>query len=186
MASLIYVDFSNFFLTGGGGRHDRKMFCNFDLLYNLLSLGDTPKKAVIFGSAGSKFDFSQWNIKARTAGFDSKIYARKHRNEGEVDVDSSLIEEATKDSYTIYEPGDEIILVAGDGDYLNMVKDFQSRGVNISIAFWTVSINKKLKSEAFNFVSLMPFKKELIYTNNFLRDNKHALSKRDRPEWVDQ
>jgi len=60
----------------------------------------------------------------------------------------------TKDAYTIVtKDGDELTLVAGDSDYVPVVKDLVAEGFDAIVAFWDHA-SPDLKREAPEFFSL--------------------------------
>ena len=86
-------------------------------------------------------------------GFNPTVYEKNFSNK-EKKVDVAIGARMTKDAYTIIDKSkDEIILVAGDSDYVPVVSDLVSEGFKVEVAFWDHAA-RELKEAAKNFISL--------------------------------
>lgn len=94
-----------------------------------------------------------WRIVKRK-GFDHTIFQRSV-NGKEKKVDVGVAHAMTKDAYTILNKANsEMILVAGDRDYVPVIEDLVKEGFQITVAFWSHA-SKELR-EAANFLNLDP------------------------------
>lgn len=156
MASKIYVDNSNYTLCGLDQARDTRNTdlarSDYDALYDLLTFGEPPRCARIYSArrpGGKDFDHER----ARQAGFDV-VLAERGMNGREKGVDASLAIALVSDSYDLHEPGDLVILVAGDLDYVPAVKNLRQRGIDVYVAFWSSGLATKLAKAATKVVCL--------------------------------
>jgi uncharacterized LabA/DUF88 family protein len=86
----------------------------------------------------------------RSHGLDSQIFATRGKREKQVDaaVIRELLYGASQKSF------DCCVLVAGDRDYLDVVKDVKRLGIVVFVAFFESSIDRELKLEADRFFPL--------------------------------
>ena len=107
-------------------------------------------RLVAFGSSAG-CDFGFWRA-VQQAGMEAVILPRVpgRREKG---VDISLAMEALHDVECCLKPGDEITLVAGDADYLPLVRRVRERGISVRVVFWS-SAAKALKEAASEFVAI--------------------------------
>ena len=154
MARFLYVDNSNVWIEGmrwaavyaglapdiwyasKEGISDPKWRLDFGKL--LMAINGDPKdikRAVLFGSRPPEND-SLWKSIERK-GYEVVIYDRNRSNQEkkiDVDVATTIIE----DSYEKMKAAeDEIILVAGDSDYVPMVEKLIKRGFSVKLVFWS-------------------------------------------------
>jgi uncharacterized LabA/DUF88 family protein len=61
----------------------------------------------------------------------------------------------TKDAYTLVKKNYDILLVAGDTDFVPVVTDLVTEGFKVEIAFWGHAA-RELREAAMNFISLNP------------------------------
>ncbi|WP_050570501.1 NYN domain-containing protein [Xanthomonas arboricola] len=66
------------------------------------------------------------------------------------------------DSFISYEAGDEVIIVAGDAEYLPAINRLKGRGVSVSVAFWEYGLADLVRRSGCNLVSLQSNLKNLI------------------------
>lgn len=99
---------------------------------------------------------SFWKMVERY-GFDVTTYDRNVAGK-EKKVDVAIAHRITKDAYSgLVQKGiDEITLVAGDKDYVPVVKDLVENGHTVDVAFWQHAA-QELKQVASEFVSLDPY-----------------------------
>lgn len=109
-------------------------------------------RLVAFGSSTGN-DFGFWRS-VQQAGMEALIEPRKpgHREKG---VDISLAMEVLHDVETCLKPGDTITLVAGDGDYVPLVRRVRERGISVLVVFWS-SAARALKEAASDTSCLDP------------------------------
>jgi len=97
-------------------------------------------------------------------GFDVVTYERSKAGK-EKKVDVAIAHQLTKDAYTkIFtdKANSEIFLVAGDKDYVPVVKDLVDNGFEVIIVFWD-NAAKELKEVASKFISLNQYLDHLTY-----------------------
>ena len=155
MASMIYVDNSNYYLCGldqakESGNPDL-VGSDYGALYDMLTFGEAPRCARIYSArrpGGNEFDHER----ARQAGFEVVLAERvMGREKG---VDASLAIALLGDSYELHQPGDVVILVAGDLDYVPAVQNLRKRGIEVYVAFWSSGLATKLAKAATKVVCL--------------------------------
>ena len=95
---------------------------------------------------------SFWKM-VESKGWKVTIFDRNYAGK-EKKVDVAIAHAMTKDAYTIVNrDGDELTLVAGDSDYVPVVKDLVAEGFDVIVAFWDHA-SPELKREAPEFFSL--------------------------------
>lgn len=165
MASLIYVDDSNLRATAHDllGSPHWKMgvaVCNYRVLHEMLSFGEKSKAARIYGSFGSAAERHALITETSRAGFVPSFVKRlQNREKG---VDTALVADLISDSFTTCEVGDEVIIVAGDADYLPAINRLRGRGISVSVAFWDHGLADSLRWSGCNVVSLQSSIKNVI------------------------
>lgn len=171
MAKFVYVDNSNVWIEGmkvsavvrnlafdvyDAAEH---RICDQDWKYDfgklLTIVGGTKnniKRAVLVGSRPPQND-SLWEA-ARRCGFETVIKTRDRQNR-EKQVDIEIAVAMMEDSISLVKSTneDEMILIAGDSDYVPMVQSIVRRGITLTVWFWEHASNE-LKREASGFVSL--------------------------------
>lgn len=76
-------------------------------------------------------------------------------------VDVATAHAITKDAYTkIDKSNSEIVLVAGDKEYVPVINDLKSEGFSVVVVFWDHAA-KELKESATKFISLDPWYEHL-------------------------
>jgi len=91
-------------------------------------------------------------------GFNTTVYERNVANK-EKKVDVAIGSRMTKDAYTIVNKAkDELVLVAGDSDFMPVVADLISEGYKVDVAFWDQAA-QELRNAASGFISLNPYHK---------------------------
>jgi uncharacterized LabA/DUF88 family protein len=110
------------------------------------------KKAYLFGSRPPQND-SLWAA-ARQGGFEVVVEDRNVQNR-EKKIDTGIAVRMMEDSYECIEDkgADEMILVAGDKDYVPVVSSISRRGIRVVVYFWDHAA-VELKDHAAQFVSL--------------------------------
>lgn len=170
MASFVYVDNSNIWIEGmhiaavksgmasSLDEAQSKNICGF-WSYDfgkLLSFagGDIKhiRRAKLFGSRPPVND-SLWKA-AEAEGFEVVTEDRSFYTNKEKKIDSGICTAILEDSYEVMIPGeDEVILVAGDRDYVPTAESLKRRGIKFSVCFWDHAA-RELKSVADTFYSL--------------------------------
>lgn len=153
MATLVYVDNSNVWIEGMHvsavqNGHALNVFdaaankiCDYDWKFDFGKLltfagGERQniKKAILFGSRPPQND-SLW-IAAERQGFEVKTYDRNYSNK-EKKIDTDIVATMMEDSYEIVDQDqDEMVIVAGDKDYVPMVEKLTKRGIRVILCFW--------------------------------------------------
>ena len=170
MAQYIYVDNSNVWIEGKklaavfaglasdvyeaseNRISDPGWRIDFGKLFDYINgKPQTIGRAVLFGSKPPPND-SLWNS-AASKGSEVIVYPRNTAGKEkkiDVDVATTIIE----DSYEkMKASSDEIILVAGDSDYVPMIEKLTKRGFRVKVVFWSHA-SKELKLVATEFKSL--------------------------------
>jgi uncharacterized LabA/DUF88 family protein len=176
MSALIYMDNSNLWIEGKKVSAVQKGMAldvweatdtrTFDQAFKLdfgqalLIANNAPiKVARFYGSRPPEAD-SVWNA-AQAAGFKLTILDRNQRNK-EKGVDSSMVADVIEDMYTIAVEGDLFILMAGDADYVPVVRKLQSKNYEVHVLFWDHAA-VDLKKAADKFLSLNGYLQQLQY-----------------------
>lgn len=169
-----YVDNSNFFIEGQRTAAveagmamdiydaiDRRVFdynwqADYGKLHTLVC-GDKKQigSAKLWGSPPPSDSF--WEM-VRRKGFDVKTYERSHGKEKKVDV--AIAFEIAMDSPKIDKGSSEIILVAGDKDFVPVLERLTADGYNVCVAFWDHAANE-MKQKATSFFSLNKYLQHL-------------------------
>ena len=166
MATYAYIDNSNIFIEGcrvsavkkglakniyeamGSGIVDHAWQLDYGRLYDFLCVeGDIAR---LWGSPPPGDTF--WDTLERK-GFDPTVYAKNVANQ-EKKVDVAIAHRITKDAYTLLDrKKDEILLVAGDTDYVPVITDLVSEGFKVEVAFWD-HLARELKEVAATHIPL--------------------------------
>lgn len=86
-------------------------------------------------------------------GFQVVTYDRNAAGK-EKKVDVAIAHSITKDAYTVIDKNDsEIVLVAGDKDYVPVIEDLKTEGFRVVVVFWDHAA-RELKEAATKFISL--------------------------------
>lgn len=171
MASYVYVDNSNVWIEGmhiaavNAGtasslqEAQENNICDYSWSYDfgkLLSFAggndSEIKRAKLFGSRPPIND-SLWRS-ARANGFEVVTEDRNYYTNREKKIDSGICTAIMEDSYELMVPGqDEVILVAGDRDYVPTAESLKRRGITFSVCFWDHAA-RELRDVADHFYSL--------------------------------
>lgn len=174
MANFVYVDNSNVWIEGmhiaavnagkAASLNDAQQhnICDHSWSYDfgkLLSFAggncSNIKRAKLFGSKPPLND-SLWKA-AESQGFEVITEDRNYYTNKEKKIDSSICTAIMEDSYELMTPGqDEVILVAGDRDYVPTIESLKRRGIAFSVCFWDHAA-REMKDAADNFYSLNPY-----------------------------
>jgi uncharacterized LabA/DUF88 family protein len=172
--SYTYVDNSNFFIEGQRvsaveagmafdiyDAIDRSIFdhswqADYGKLHSLVC-GDKKQigAAKLWGSPPPSDTF--WQMVERK-GFKVKTYERSYGKEKKVDV--AIAYEIAKDAPKIDKANSEIVLVAGDKDFIPVVEDLVADGYNVCVAFWDHAA-QEMRTKATSFFSLNAYLKHL-------------------------
>lgn len=116
------------------------------------------RKAMLFGSRPPHND-SLWSA-ARQSGFEVVVEDRNVQNR-EKKVDMGIGVQMVEDSFELIDKdNDEMILVAGDSDYVPALRSIAKRDIRVVVYFWEHAA-KELKDAAADFVSLNPYVDQL-------------------------
>lgn len=167
MKTYTYVDNSNIFIEGQRAAAvargmaidiydaiDRRVFdFSFQIDYGKLHNFICGNKndigcAKLWGSPPPTDSF--WQMVERK-GWKVKTYERSHGKEKKVDV--AIAYEIAKDAPTIDKANSEITLVAGDKDFVPVIKDLVDDGYNVCVAFWDHAA-QEMKDSATSFLPL--------------------------------
>jgi uncharacterized LabA/DUF88 family protein len=171
MSYFVYVDNSNVFIEGkrvsavrrglakdirdamNQNTIDNSYRLDFGNLYRFTA-GEEPtkiKRAVLFGSRPPEND-SVWQL-ARIAGFEVIVFDRNVANK-EKKVDTSISIEMMRDAYKKMNIDEDVItLVAGDADFVPVVKTLREDGYKVELFFWNHA-SRELKEVCERFVPL--------------------------------
>ena len=174
MPKFVYVDNSNVWIEGmrvsaverglAFDVYDASLrnIVDYDWKYDfgrLLEIVAGPKnnlkRAVLYGSRPPQND-SLWQA-AQKSGFETIIMDRNVQNR-EKKIDMGIGVTIIEDSFSLIRDKneDEMILIAGDSDYVPVIESVVRRGIQFSIWFWEHA-SRELKDAATSFVSLNPF-----------------------------
>lgn len=169
MISYTYIDNSNVFIEAQrvsaiqkgmavdlNDAIERRVFdwaykLDYGKLYTYLC-GDGQEVgcAKLWGSPPPSDSF--WKM-VEQKGFQVKTYDRSAAGK-EKKVDVAIAHAMTKDAYTsIDKKISEIILVAGDKDYMPVIEDLKSEGFKVTVVFWDHAA-RELKETATKFIPL--------------------------------
>lgn len=170
MKSYTYIDNSNVFIEAQRVSAVRKKMAAdiydamdrrvFDFSYKLdygklyeYFCGENNNEigcAKLWGSPPPSDSF--WKM-VEKKGFEVVTYERNAAGK-EKKVDVAIAHSITKDAYTKVNKNDaEIVLVAGDKDYVPVIEDLKSEGYRIVVVFWDHAA-KELRDSASKFISL--------------------------------
>lgn len=159
MASLIYLDNSNFYISAlkhlqeTMGQSFRPHSLRYDRLLDLLSLGEPAKKATIYASENATGGTFDWGY-AKRQGWQVEVRPRSFFGHEKM-IDSEIVSDMILDGLELVDPEqDQIILVAGDSDYLPVVRKLHARNIPVYVAFWDFYIHHSLRDEAALFFDL--------------------------------
>lgn len=170
MTLYVYVDNSNLWIEGmrisavrkglakdpwdAMQRHitDSSWRCDFGKLYQAICPPDQRiGRSSLFGSRPPESD-SLWSL-ARSEGFEVFTFDRNAANK-EKQVDVAIATQILEDSFVHMRPGDRIVLVSGDRDYLPVVNSLAKRGIETVVAFWQHATGRELKQPPASYFSL--------------------------------
>ena len=166
MAALIYLDNSNLWIEGKklgavfrGTSPDIMVATetrDFDNTFRLdfgkvleIANNRPVKVARFYGSRPPESD-SVWNM-AKKVGFEPIIVDRNYSNK-EKGVDTQLVVDMLMDSIEADPKEDIFILIAGDADYIPVIRKIKSRNFRVQVLFWNHA-SIELKKET-TFISL--------------------------------
>ena len=180
MGKFVFIDNSNFFIEGqrisavekklapnifeamNNRVLDQEYRVDFGKLMYYLSEGniDNINKAILFGSRPPKND-SLWTM-IEQSGFDVIVEDRNAANK-EKRIDTGIVSSMCKYAYKeCNNEHDEIVLVAGDGDYIPPVRDFLDENYKVTVAFWS-NASSELKRIASNYINMDTILREIEY-----------------------
>lgn len=173
----VFIDGSNLFIEGmrlssqlrSGDRtapvhahQDFDMDFRIDLrrLHGFLGCTGSPVRPLLVGSQSENsnlvFESAGW------CGFETIVYPRDANNR-EKKVDATIILRAVLAALDGTPDTTSITLVAGDCDYVPMVKALWQRGYRVEVAFWSHG-SRELREAADRFIPLDPVIDMLRYT----------------------
>ena len=180
MNKYVYVDNSNVWIEGKRvaaveqdmafdiwDAHQRNIMApdwcyDFGKLLTLVGgMRNGLKKAVLFGSRPPQND-SLWTA-AKLSGFEVSIEDRNAQNrEKKIDtgVVAAMMGDAMEALLNKQAAETELVLVAGDGDYVPAVKRLQQFRFKVTVCFWDHA-SRELQDAASEFVSLNPHLSQL-------------------------
>lgn len=117
---------------------------------------------------------NSWNVFecAAAEGYETVLFDRDTNNR-EKQVDSSVVTRAMTVAWDGTPQRDRITLVAGDRDYVPMVKALKSRGYCVEVVFWSHAA-RELRDAATAFCDLDPYLELLRYTPRTARSSHVA------------
>lgn len=119
------------------------------------------KRAILFGSRPPKND-TLWSI-AEKDGFKVVVYDRSISNR-EKKIDTDITATIMEDSYEIVDQAkDEIILIAGDKDYIPLIEKVKRRKIKFVVCFWDHAA-KEIREICDEFIPLNPYLEHIRYT----------------------
>ena len=174
MALFVYVDNSNVWIEGMRVSAVRKGLAtspqeamnrriidqawsyDFGRLYQAIC-PDTAQigRSSLFGSRPPAND-SLWDL-ARNEGFEVFVFDRNYANK-EKEVDVAIATQVIEDSYEHMrtERQDRVVLLAGDRDYVPVIKSLAARGLPTTVVFWEHGTAHDLRNVADDYSPLDP------------------------------
>lgn len=136
------------------------------MIYRIAHMSDPPMDIVRtywFGSyKGSEEDFTQYCISLRESGFEPVLFRR--RNDREKGVDIALTKEILVNSFhKNFEVG---LLIAGDEDYVGLVREAKRYGGSIQGAFFETGLSKHLRLEFDHFYNISVILREQQFAHS--------------------
>jgi uncharacterized LabA/DUF88 family protein len=126
----------------------------YGALYDFLCVGHAVVR--LWGSQPPGDSF--WSMLERK-GFHPTVMKRISLEKKKVDV--AIAHRMTKDAYTLVKRQvDHLLLVAGDSDYLPVVRDLIFDGYDVEVAFWDHA-TRELREAASKFISLNAYHSQL-------------------------
>lgn len=169
MARYIYVDNSNLWIEGQrlsavktnrspSIRHTQEhQVFDYDWRYDFGQLyrlacppGEQIGRVALFGSTPPPQD-SVWQI-AKDQGFEVETFERNAANR-EKKVDAGMITAISDDSHLDMQPGDLVVIVTGDSDFVPLIESLRRRGLTTRNMFWAHG-SAELRNAADEFYSL--------------------------------
>ncbi|HEX4444630.1 MAG TPA: NYN domain-containing protein [Galbitalea sp.] len=133
---------------------DQTWTYDFGKLYRAICpAGQTIGRSSLFGSRPPKND-SLWEL-ARNEGFEVFTFDRNFANK-EKQVDVAISTQIMEDSFLYMKPGDLLVLVSGDRDYLPTIESLRKRGFSTLVAFWQHATGHELQEAPIDFFPLEP------------------------------
>jgi uncharacterized LabA/DUF88 family protein len=176
MSRFIYVDNSNLFLEARklalvqkglvASMHEAQAARAFDHSYRLdyfkllecLAVDEPVARAVVFGSSAVP-DSPVWKH-AEEAGWEVFSFERNFKNK-EKKIDIAVATEMLVDAFKhVHKRSDQIVLVAGDSDYLPAVCRLTEEGFVVLVYFWGQAAHE-LKEVATDFITMDPWLADL-------------------------
>jgi hypothetical protein len=131
---------------------DQTWTYDFGRLYKAICpAGEKIGRSSLFGSRPPKND-SLWDL-ARDEGFEVFTFDRNFANK-EKQVDVAISTQIMEDSFLYVKPGDRLVLVSGDRDYLPTIESLGKRGFPTTVAFWKHATGHELQQPPVNFFAL--------------------------------
>ena len=197
MASYIYVDNSNIFVAAQAvkavneGDYDsvedvskamrQQTFSNrfkidYKHFYQFLAEGEEVGRCALFGSrSANDVHGAEWENIAHSAGFEIIMHQRNISNR-EKRVDTAIIVAVMQDAYTKAKADeDRIVLVAGDADYIPLVKTLVEDGFNIKVVSWRHAMARELMDAASELAFLDDHIRDLDYTLTHQRQGERPM-----------
>ncbi|WP_189172338.1 NYN domain-containing protein [Pilimelia anulata] len=172
MALFTYVDNSNVWIEGmrisavrkglvadiaeasERGVTDSSWNYSFGGLYEAVCPADLIEigRAALFGSYKPPKDDVIWKF-AERPGFDVVLFERQY---GEKQVDVEVALQMSDDSRDLMQPGDKVVLVSGDQDFVPAISRLADRGFPTTVVFWEHATATALREAAADFFPLDP------------------------------
>ena len=134
---------------------------DFGKLYQVLN-GANVVDAFLYGSTPPPND-SLWH-KAGQAGFQVRTFERSRYNNKEKKVDGQIAADMFELAVDLKTQSQhEIILIAGDADYVPVIEKIKKRGVKLTVAFWDHA-SRELIQVADQFISLNELRDVIAWT----------------------
>lgn len=131
---------------------DHSWHYDFGKLYQAVCpAGEAIGRSSLFGSRPPAND-SLWQL-ARDKGFEVFTFDRNIANK-EKQVDVAIATQMMADSYEHMKPGDKVVLVSGDRDYIPTIESLAARGFPTIVAFWEHATGRELKRPPVDFFPL--------------------------------
>ena len=139
----VLVDVQNMFYSAKS-LYNAKL--NFEKLIDMAVRGRQLIRAICYTVNNPDIDQSGFNDMLKTHGYEVKAKEMRVRADGSVKADWDM--GIAIDAINLSEKLDILVLVTGDGDFIDLVKHCQSRGVLVEVISFPKSTNEDLIESA--------------------------------------
>lgn len=160
-SSFVYIDGNNF----RGSVKDLKLRIDYAALKNFL-VKDEQTKLKFYDGVGMTPNYPQRRLhnKLKKLGYKVIPLPKVERSDGSCKTIGDDMQIGTNILLDV-KPGDEIILVSGDGDFFPVVSQVQKMGVKVTVLSHKADLSHKLKNICDRFIDLKDIAAEITKPN---------------------